>query len=339
MDGPLSPGMVRVPEIRRVIEFALGPRFASEARRAREEFEEIYPDSLHALCGDPEIAFIEWFVFDRPLRKGGNFPRLYVRAHAELPDDIREKVLGLSRSVLGVFSVLEKRETGILLREVTSRKEYFADVRTHLEDVEEGYTLTGRIFPWGESWAFSPATVIRKVTLTRSEITSERPIRRVALTPLVQITYEFELARAHHAGMRKVDALEQAVQESTAAMACEGSGWAFLRDRYGSIPDDCLQHFSLPKPSDGVLHEPFQKRVRVPRERAWEHLSTVFPDGARKATAGGLATLLAAALATGEGARVVGPRYLQEAVNRVVQDPAFTEAVLGRLVAPKIVAR
>lgn len=107
-------------------------------------------------------AFLEHFLFDRPLDELGETPAsAYLRLQGPtlLPED-REVIEAFTASVFGVFEVKKLgTKLGLRVREIVTRKEYEILERRELVALNKGDLLNARLLPWRGDHVFSGAFV------------------------------------------------------------------------------------------------------------------------------------------------------------------------------------
>lgn len=146
------------PLLERVLAFVAEERFASELKSARaafvratgETFEEDHSFEARA------HAFLDWFVFDRPLEAYGDVP---VRAYASTPggEDDAETLRVFSRSVHGVFVASKVRSRGVVVTNVLTAADY--DVPERIDGLRQGDLFETRLVPWQGRLCFSRAFI------------------------------------------------------------------------------------------------------------------------------------------------------------------------------------
>jgi hypothetical protein len=104
-------------------------------------------------------AFLDWFIFDRPLGTTGEPPvRLYA-GEAGLDEDRTTELRLLSRTVHGLFEVRSLRRHGLTVVNLLTDASY----RVPLPGRIEGFDLTdffeGRLVPYQGSYHLSPALI------------------------------------------------------------------------------------------------------------------------------------------------------------------------------------
>lgn len=107
-------------------------------------------------------AFLEHFLFDRPLDDLGETPAsayLRLQGAALLPED-REVIEAFTTSVFGAFEVKKLgTKLGLRVRDIVTREEYEILERRELVALNKGDVLNARLLPWKGDHLFSGAFV------------------------------------------------------------------------------------------------------------------------------------------------------------------------------------
>ncbi len=142
-------------------------------------------------------AFMEHFLFDRPLDGAGRPPvRVYLETRGDdLAPEEREALEALSRSVYGAFEVTKLgTRLGLRVREVLSRTEYDILERRELVALAKGDILNARVIPWKGAHVFSGSFIYHPREATKVVL---REAKRRAKSDLDTTPSDFaaELAR------------------------------------------------------------------------------------------------------------------------------------------------
>ncbi|MEM2900520.1 MAG: hypothetical protein QXT63_06975 [Thermoplasmata archaeon] len=141
--------------------FAKSGRFKKEFEDAKDEFDLDIGDILKSSAPKDiyDIMLDEWYTFERPEEKSGEtFPELYAQEFSsKLSDKDKERVLRLSENKFGFFKVLEKKNDGVKVKDISTGEEYFVEEHEALKNINVGDVLLSRIFPWDDKWLFSGA--------------------------------------------------------------------------------------------------------------------------------------------------------------------------------------
>ncbi len=164
------------PLFERLVDFAIRPEHALEASRARAEYftrtGEVFDEDRSF---DVRMqAFLDWFVFDRPLAPGAEPPaRAFIPT---LPDrEERRRFRLLARTVHGLFEVRANTPDFLDVRNLLTDAEYRVPVPGPLAGVQPGDLFEGRLVPFEGRHHFSSAFLFHPSALRRRVV---RELRR-----------------------------------------------------------------------------------------------------------------------------------------------------------------
>lgn len=189
------------PWVEKVAAWATGPEREEEILRAREDFRRLTGD-FHDDDRSFETrmaAFLEYFLFDRPLDGRGVPPTeaWLEDAAATIDDGERPRFEALTQSLHGVFEIRKLgTKHGLRIRELLTEKDYEIYERRELVGLKKGDVFDARIVPWDdESWVFA-GTFLYHPAEARKPIRKEARRRRKeggeAASPL---QFAWDLAR------------------------------------------------------------------------------------------------------------------------------------------------
>jgi len=145
----------------------------------REEFEQALlenfgmKDAWDRLTDNDRVAFLEYFVFDRPLSNWGKPPaRVFAESAVGLSDDMRARFLKLAAGRLDYYVVVRSSEGGVVLREVGGGRELSVADRQTGGLLEPGEVVLARVVEWDGEYRFSG--VINRHRREDSEAFAER---------------------------------------------------------------------------------------------------------------------------------------------------------------------
>lgn len=217
------------PLFDRVLAFATAPRFAEELQAARatwlrasgETFEEDASFEARAQ------AFLDWFVFDRPLSAYGDVP---ARAYATTPEgrDDALALVAMSRTVHGLFVATGVRPDRVAVLNVPTTAAY--EVIQGVEGLRAGDLFEARLVPWQGRYCFSPAFLFHP--------------------PQMRARLEKHLRRGRRTRQ------QPALQELTWTMARMAS----RAEHYPKVPLDTIYDFDKPPP---MFDRPARKSTRA----------------------------------------------------------------------------
>jgi len=186
------------PYLDKVIAWATGPERQEEILRAREAFRqrtgEFHEDDRSF---EPRMAaFLEYYLFDRPLEQEGVPPvEAFLAANrATLAAEELPFFEALTRSIHAVFEIRKLgTRHGLRVREVISGTDYEIFERRELVGLSKGDILDARLVPWdAESWVFTGAFLYHPAE-ARKPVAREAKRRRKAGAPPIE--FAWELAR------------------------------------------------------------------------------------------------------------------------------------------------
>lgn len=217
----------------RVLAFATAPRFADELQAARatylrasgETFEE---DTSYEARAQ---AFLDWYVFDRPLSDYGDVP---ARAYATTPEGRgdAQALVAMSRTVHGLFVATGVRPDRVGVVNVPTTASY--EVIQGIEGLRDGDLFEARLVPWQGRYCFSPAFIFHP--------------------PQMRARLEKVLSRARRTRQ------QPALQELTWTMARMAS----RAEHYPKVPLDTIYDFDKPPP---MVDRPARKPARLAEPR------------------------------------------------------------------------
>ncbi len=144
-----------------VLAFAARPEYESELTSARIAFArhtgEIFDDDRSF---EPRMqAFLDWYLFDRPLEPYGEPP---VRAYPivnKLAPEAAEPFRLMSRTVHGIFEFAQVHADAVTVRNVLTLARYKVINRGPLAGVIKGDLFEGRLVPFEGGYHFSTAFI------------------------------------------------------------------------------------------------------------------------------------------------------------------------------------
>lgn len=138
------------PLFDRVLDFAAGERFADELRQARTDYftltGEVFDDQPS--CEARLQAFLDWYIFDRPLAPFGEPPVRAFLHEAALAEEDRHAFRLLGRTVHGLFAFRRSREESVSLENVLTGATYEAVLGVPADGWQAGDLFEGRLVPW-----------------------------------------------------------------------------------------------------------------------------------------------------------------------------------------------
>lgn len=186
-------------EIERLAAWASERHGDGELLRAREEFFEATGE-VHEedRCFEDRMsAFLEFYLFDRPLEAVGSTPAMAFLAEEgeRLAEEERAAFVALTRSIPGVFEVRKLGTSlGLRVRDILTNCDFEIFERRELVALSKGDILNARLFPYGEHHVFSAAFIYHPKE-ARKAILGEAKRRRKTQAEPSSREFSFELAR------------------------------------------------------------------------------------------------------------------------------------------------
>ena len=142
-----------------LIDFTASRRFDAERRAALTEFfgSRQVPSALKQIQEDHYSMYLDWFMFDRPLRDTDHsLVRQFVAEHPMLPARIRENLLGCERSVYSSFEIKEINGHCVVVLDLHGEPhDYYAvSEQTATSELDLGDIITTRLIRWDEGYYF-----------------------------------------------------------------------------------------------------------------------------------------------------------------------------------------
>jgi hypothetical protein len=186
------------PYLDKVIAWATGPERQEEILRAKEEFRqrtgEFHEDDKS--FEGRMAAFLEFYLFDRPLEEGGVPPvsAFLQEQGAALASDELPFLEALARSVHAIFEIRKLgTRHGLRIRELLSGTDYEIYERRELVGLHKGDILDARIVRWDdESWVFTGAFLYHPVEARKPVLKEAKRRRKADASPL---DFAWDLAR------------------------------------------------------------------------------------------------------------------------------------------------
>lgn len=200
-----------LPVFDRVLDFAAGPRFAGELSAARNEY---FSRSGEAVEEDRSFdarlqAFLDWYVFDRPLEPFGVTP---VRAFAEetgAQGAEAAQLALLAHTVHGLFSLRRHRGGVAEVRDLIIGADYDVSLPEPLPGVDPTDVFEARLVPFEGSLHFSPAFLFHPRRMRRRIIREVRQRYRARESSVRDLLFALSrmAARAEHYRSVPLDAI------------------------------------------------------------------------------------------------------------------------------------
>ncbi|MDZ7814691.1 MAG: tetratricopeptide repeat protein [Planctomycetota bacterium] len=135
-----------------------------------EEFQQSFADVFgdrevwEKLSRNDQVAFMEYFLFDRPVKRYGDTPaRTFARSALKLPDNLRQKFSSIAGSRVDYYRVARSDEKGVTLELVGGDEIHEISDRLIGGVLAEGEVVLARILKWGEEEHLSAVVNRHKV--------------------------------------------------------------------------------------------------------------------------------------------------------------------------------
>lgn len=186
-------------EIERLAAWASAADGAGEILEAKKDFfaktGEVHEDDR---CFEDRMsAFLEHFLFDRPLQGRGKTPaEAFLEIEGDKLSEAERVTFGaLCRSLPAVFEVRKLgTQQGLRIRDILSRQDYEIFERRELVALSKGDIFNARIFPKDDHHIFASAFIYHPKE-ARKAILQEAKRRRKAEGAPAALDFSFELAR------------------------------------------------------------------------------------------------------------------------------------------------
>lgn len=176
----MMPTPLYQPSFERLLDFAASPRFEAELQRARTEFftctGEVFDEDRSF---DVRMqAFLDWFVFDRPLDAFGEPPTRALALDQPLDpvEALRFRILG--RTVHGLFRVRRVKDDRVGVANLVTDAEYDVAIPKPLAGVAKDDLFEGRLVPFEGALHFSNAFLFHPRSIRRRLVKEIRRRRR-----------------------------------------------------------------------------------------------------------------------------------------------------------------
>jgi hypothetical protein len=195
-----------------VLTFVARPEFRSEVLAGRTEYVRLTGEVFEE---DRSFeyrvqAFLDWFIFDRPLAPSGEPP---VRAYAlesRLPHDVAERYRHLGRTVHGLFQIENVRPDFFDVHNFVTGARYKAARVEQVAGINKNDLFEGRLVPFEGAYHFSPAFLFYPAHLlarVKREISRQRRSGEVTGAQELLFTLSRMAGRAEHYRNVELDAI------------------------------------------------------------------------------------------------------------------------------------
>lgn len=145
--------------LQQVIDFAGHDCFIRERRRAHGEFFGLNRPELASGADefDRFSAYLDWFIFDRAHSATGKTPvRMFVEAHEDLPERVRQNLLNCERSIYSSFEVKEIKDGRVVVLDLHGAADdyYCVYEQSALRNLSVGEVITARLIRWDDRYYF-----------------------------------------------------------------------------------------------------------------------------------------------------------------------------------------
>src|SRR5574341_932867 len=99
--------------------------------------------------------FFDWYVFDRPFRRGKTPLEVFLEDNAALSPEERAVYRGFRGNIHSLFEVLKNSQPVIVVRDLYTRKKHSAYEEDNPLIFQKGFLFEGRLLPWKGRECFS----------------------------------------------------------------------------------------------------------------------------------------------------------------------------------------
>jgi hypothetical protein len=190
------------PLFDRLLDFAIRPEHEAELVRARQDYfsrtGEVFDEDRSF---DVRMqAFLDWYVFDRPLAPTGEPPsRAFLATLADAAERDRFRLLG--RTVHGVFEVRKNSKKELAVHNLLTAADYTVPMPGPLAGVQKLDLFEGRLVPFEGRHHFSSAFLFHPPMIKRSLLRElKRQHRHETGVPVQEIIWTLSrmATRAEH---------------------------------------------------------------------------------------------------------------------------------------------
>jgi hypothetical protein len=155
-------------------------------------------------------SFLDWFVFDRPLKAHSDPPVRIYPLKAGLDEKRMELFRILARTVHGIFELRWVRKSSVAIVDLPTGARYDIPLANPIEGLARGDIFEGRLVPYEGVLHFSPAFIFHPRVI-RSLLVEEleRQKRENATVPVQELIFMLSrmAARAEHYRYVKLEAI------------------------------------------------------------------------------------------------------------------------------------
>ena len=128
-----------------------------------DKFFDEFPYDYEGLSEDLYFKnFIDWLMIEKSLPDTGKtIVEEYVDNHPDVSEDMKQKLLNMKMVIRSEFVVISKNKLELSLKDRRTEKIYLVKLYCDVKGISRNTLLIGRIHPFGESYRFAGAFLIR----------------------------------------------------------------------------------------------------------------------------------------------------------------------------------
>lgn len=111
-------------------------------------------------------AFLDWYLFDRPLNKHDLCPvKMYMFEEGKkLPEEVKAVFEGLTRSVHSIFEFLKIKNADVYVKDLVSKEKYMIEDSEIQLGFTKGDIFEARLIPSGDRFIFGESFIFHPVS-------------------------------------------------------------------------------------------------------------------------------------------------------------------------------
>jgi CRISPR/Cas system-associated exonuclease Cas4 (RecB family) len=152
----------------RILEKYSKGEFYEEVKKAKEEFLSRAGKVAEGsdLFESQMKAFLDWYLFDRPLNKYGLCPvKMYLFEEAKTLSDQEKKIFeDITKSIHSLFEFLKTKKTDVYIKDMVTGEKYVIEDSEILHGFTKGDIFEGRLIPFCEKYIFGESFVFHPVS-------------------------------------------------------------------------------------------------------------------------------------------------------------------------------
>jgi len=151
----------------RILEKYSREDFYEEVKKAKEEFFSRAGKVAEGsdLFETQMKAFLDWYLYDRPLNKYGLCPvKMYLFEEGKTLEENEKKVFeDVTKSLHSLFEFLKMKKSDVYIRDMVTGEKYVIEDSEILHGFSKGDIFEGRLIPFNEKFIFGDSFVFHPV--------------------------------------------------------------------------------------------------------------------------------------------------------------------------------